>query len=382
MYEYAIKQLTSRDNFYIDLGLDRIRAALEIFGNPQDKLKCIHVAGTNGKGSVCTILDSILREAGYRTGLYTSPHIWDYTERIRVCGVEISKEDFASYVEQIMGCGIHLTEFEILTVMMFLYFEAKGVDIAILETGLGGRLDATNVIKKNLCSIITQIDLDHTERLGDTKEKIAYEKAGIIKQACPVITSMGYEAIKDKADEMDSMFILATPFVKPEFVEALTLKGNHQVENLALAVNAINYLFKDIDDVTIIAGLRKVKNPCRFQYFPMQNLVVDASHNPNGIAALRDNLDSYFPQDERRFVFGCLKNKDYSKMMRIQFREGDENYFNEFDYPNACSIEELQAACPYKATQYNNEALADNKLNIICGSFYMIGQMKWIKELE
>lgn len=382
MYEDAIKQLTSRDNFYIDLGLDRIRAALEIFGNPQDKLKCIHVAGTNGKGSVCTILDSILREAGYKTGLYTSPHIWDYTERIRVCGVEISKEDFASYVEQIMGCGIHLTEFEILTVMMFLYFEAKGVDIAILETGLGGRLDATNVIKKNLCSIITQIDLDHTERLGDTKEKIAYEKAGIIKQACPVITSMGYEAIKDKADEMDSMFILATPFVKPEFVEALTLKGNHQVENLALAVNAINYLFKDIDDATIIAGLRKVKNPCRFQYFPMQNLVVDASHNPNGIAALRDNLDSYFPQDERRFVFGCLRNKDYFKMMRILFREGDEIYFNEFDYPNACSFEELQVACPYKATQYNNEALADNKLNIICGSFYMIGQMKWIKELE
>ena len=382
MYEDAIKQLTSRDNFYIELGLDRIRAALEIFGNPQDKLKCIHVAGTNGKGSVCTILDSILREAGYKTGLYTSPHIWDYTERIRVCGVEISKEDFASYVEKIMGCGIHLTEFEILTVMMFLYFEAKGVDIAILETGLGGRLDATNVIKKNLCSIITQIDLDHTERLGDTKEKIAYEKAGIIKQACPVITSMGYEAIKDKADEMDSMFILATPFVKPEFVEALTLKGNHQVENLALAVNAINYLFKDIDDATIIAGLRKVKNPCRFQYFPMQNLVVDASHNPNGIAALRDNLDSYFPQDERRFVFGCLRNKDYSKMMRILFREGDEIYFNEFDYPNACSFEELQAACPYKATQYNNEALADNKLNIICGSFYMIGQMKWIKELE
>ena len=251
-----------------------------------------------------------------------------------------------------------------------------------METGLGGRLDATNVIKKNLCSIITQIDLDHTERLGDTKEKIAYEKAGIIKQSCPVITSMGYEAIKDKADEMDSMFILATPFVKPEFVEALTLKGNHQVENLALAVNAINYLFKDIDDATIIAGLRKVKNPCRFQYFPMQNLVVDASHNPNGIEALRDNLDSYFPQDERRFVFGCLRNKDYSKMMRILFREGDEIYFNEFDYPNACSFEELQAACSYKATQYNNEALADNKLNIICGSFYMIGQMKWIKELE
>lgn len=381
MYEDSIKLLTSKGKFYVDLGLDRVRAALEKFSNPQNDLKCIHVAGTNGKGSVCTILDSVLREAGYKTGLYTSPHIWDYTERIKVNGVEISKEDFANYVTEICDCGIHLTEFEILTVMMFLYFKRQNVDVAILETGLGGRLDATNVIDKNLCAIITQIDLDHTERLGDTKEKIAYEKAGIIKKNCPIITSMGYEAIKDKADEMDSMFILATPFVKPEFIDALSLKGNHQVENLALAVNAINYLFKDISDETIIEGLKKVKNPCRFQYFPIENLIVDASHNPNGVQALRNNLDDYFSSEERRFVFGCLKNKDYSKMMNILFREGDEIYLNEFDYPNACSFEELKSACPYEAQKYTGQELKDDKLNIICGSFYMIGQMGWIKEL-
>ena len=355
MYEDSIKLLTSKGKFYVDLGLDRIRAALEKFGNPQKDLKCIHVAGTNGKGSVCTILDSVLREAGYKTGLYTSPHIWEYTERIKVSGVEISKEDFANYVTEICACGIHLTEFEILTVMMFLYFKRQNVDVAILETGLGGRLDATNVIDKNLCAIITQIDLDHTERLGDTKEKIAYEKAGIIKQNCPVITSMGYEAIKDKADEMNSMFILATPFVKPEFIDALSLKGNHQVENLALAVNAINYLFKDISDETIIEGLKKVKNPCRFQYFPIENLIVDASHNPNGVQALRDNLDDYFSSEKRRFVFGCLKNKDYSKMMNILFREDDEIYLNEFDYPNVCSFEELKSACPYEAQKYTGQ---------------------------
>ena len=382
MYEDSIKLLTSKGKFYVDLGLDRIRAALEKFGNPQKDLKCIHVAGTNGKGSVCTILDSVLREAGYKTGLYTSPHIWDYTERIKVSGVEISKEDFANYVTEICACGIHLTEFEILTVMMFLYFKRQNVDVAILETGLGGRLDATNVIDKNLCAIITQIDLDHTDRLGDTKDKIAYEKAGIIKQNCPVITSMGYEAIKDKADEMNSMFILATPFVKPEFIDALSLKGNHQVENLALAVNAINYLFKDISDETIIEGLNKVKNPCRFQYFPIENLIVDASHNPNGVQALRNNLDDYFSSEERRFVFGCLKNKDYSKIMNILFREGDEIYLNEFDYPNACSFEELKSACPYEAQKYTGQELKDDKLNIICGSFYMIGQMGWIKELK
>ena len=209
-YTQAIQIITSKDNFYIDLGLERISRALAQLGNPQDDLNCIHVAGTNGKGSVCAILDSILRTAGYKTGLYTSPHIWEYTERIKFCGVEIPQERFVQYTKMILDTKIHLTEFEILTVMAFLYFKDMDADVVILETGLGGRLDATNVIKKNLCAIITQIDLDHTDRLGDTKEKIAAEKAGIIKHGCPVITSMGYETIKDKADETDSMFILSS----------------------------------------------------------------------------------------------------------------------------------------------------------------------------
>lgn len=381
-YNEAIKLITSKSNFYIDLSLDRINAALEKLGNPEESLKFIHVAGTNGKGSVCTMLDSILREAGYRTGLYTSPHIWEYTERIKVDGVEISKEDFAKYAEKIVNLGIHLTEFEILTVIMFLYFRDKKVDIVILETGLGGRFDATNVIRQNLCSIITHIDLDHTERLGNTKDKIAFEKAGIIKPHCPVITSEGYEAIRDKADETDSMFILASPYVNPEFIQALALRGNHQVENLALVITAINYLFKNIDDNIIIEGLRKVKNPCRFQFIEERNLIIDASHNPNGIQALRDNLDRFFPQEKRRFVFGCLKNKDYKKMMNILFREGDEIYLNEFDYPNAAGYNELVENSPYPAKRYEKETvLTPDKLNIICGSFYMIGGMEWLKSL-
>ena len=382
-YEDSIKLITSKGMFYVDLGLDRISAALEKLGNPQDDLKYIHVAGTNGKGSVCTILDSILREAGYKTGLYTSPHIWEYTERIRICGQDIPKEKFAEYVETITNLGIHLTEFEILTIMMFLYFKEQNVDIVILETGLGGRFDATNVIKNNLCSIITHIDLDHTERLGKTKEEIAFEKAGIIKKNCPVITSSGYEAIKDKADKEDSLFILTTPFVNPAFVDALSLKGNHQVENLALAINAINLLFKNIDDKTIISGLNKVKNPCRFEYFEDRNLIVDACHNPNGVSALRENLDWFFPEESRRFVFGCLKNKDYEKMMSILFREGDEIYINEFDYPNAANYEELAEKCHYLNKKYTDKTiLTPDKLNIICGSFYMIGGMQWLKSLQ
>ena len=381
-YDEAIKLITSKSNFYIDLSLDRITAALEKLDNPEESLKFIHVAGTNGKGSVCTMLDSVLREAGYRTGLYTSPHIWEYTERIKVDGVEISREDFAKYAEKIVNLDIHLTEFEILTVIMFLYFRDKKVDIAILETGLGGRFDATNVIRQNLCSIITHIDLDHTERLGNTKDKIAFEKAGIIKSHCPVITSEGYEAIRDKADETDSMFILASPYVNPEFIQALALRGNHQVENLALVITAINYLFKNIDDNIIIEGLRKVKNPCRFQFVEERNLIIDASHNPNGIQALRDNLDWFFPQEKRRFVFGCLKNKDYKKMMNILFREGDEIYLNEFDYPNAAGYNELVGNSHYPAKRYEKETvLTPDKLNIICGSFYMIGGMEWLKSL-
>ncbi len=374
-YNQALEKLTSRGMFYIDLGLDRVLRVLEKLGNPQDSLKCIHVAGTNGKGSVCAMLASILKESGYKVGLYTSPHIYEYTERIKINGQEISQDDFANIFEEISSIGIHLTEFELLTVMMFLYFQRNNVEIVVLETGMGGRFDATNVIKENLCAIITQIDLDHTDRLGKTKDEIAFEKAGIIKPNCPIITSMGYEAIRDRADEVNAMLLFSSPYVPQNFVESLALKGLHQIENLALVLTAINYLFKDIDEDTIKRGLTKVKNPCRFEYIPEKNLIIDASHNPNGIKALRENLDYYYPDLPRRFIFGCLKNKDYSKMMNILFKEGDEVYLNGFDYPNACNYEELKTNCPILCQEYKGQALSTDKLNIICGSFYMISKL-------
>ena len=179
-YENAIEKLKSEEMFHIKPGLERISAILEKLGNPQDKLKYIHVAGTNGKGSVCAIIESILREAGIKTGLYTSPHIFDYTERIKISGEDISKSDFVRLFEKAYNVSkksdISITEFEILTVIMFLYFAENKVEVAILETGMGGRFDATNVIKENLCSVITQIDLDHTDRLGKTKNKIRIQE--------------------------------------------------------------------------------------------------------------------------------------------------------------------------------------------------------------
>lgn len=383
-YRESIKDITSVGKFHINLGLERIEKLLEILDNPQDKLRCIQVAGTNGKGSVCTMLSSILCEAGYKTGLYTSPHIFDYTERIKINNIDISKETFAKYYSLIISAAkdnnINPTEFEILTAMMFKYFADNDVDIAVIETGLGGRFDATNVLKTNLCAIITHIDLDHTDRLGDTKDKIAFEKAGIIKKDSIVITSEGYEAIKDRADELNALFVLTSPFVQQEFFEALSLKGVHQRENLALVLSAIQTLFKNIDEETIISALKKVKNPCRFQYIKEKNLIIDGAHNPNCFEALITNLDTYFPNTKRNYVFGCLNTKDYKKM--LSYIEADENlnklYIYQFNNPNSVSYETIKSILDIKSEQINSlkDIVSDKEiLTVICGSFYMINEL-------
>lgn len=383
-YLEAVELLTSKGRFHIELGLDRIRQVLEFFGNPQEDLKFIHVAGTNGKGSVCAMLSAILSERFERVGLYTSPHIFEYTERIKISGKDIPQEIFADYVFEICGKAdlhnIHLTEFEILTVMMFLYFKSQNVDVVVLETGLGGRFDATNVISKNLCSIITHIDYDHTERLGKTRDEIAYEKAGIIKQNCPVVTACAMEVLRDRADETNSMFILINPFVNPEFRSACRLKGQHQDENISLAVTAVKEVFREFTDEDIINGLTKVVHPYRFEFFPEHNLIVDVCHNPNGIETLRVNLDIQFGGMQKRFIFGCLKNKDYQKMINLLFAPNDEILFYGFDYPSAATVDELRAVCPYSSKEFDGILKTDDKLTIICGSFYMLNTIKGLKE--
>lgn len=377
-YQSAIKLLTSQGKFKIKLGLERILAVLEKLGNPQDGLKCIHVAGTNGKGSTCAILAAILQEAGYKVGLYTSPHIFEYTERIKINGVEIPRETFAAYVQEIVSLGEDLTEFEILTAVMFKYFAAEHVDYVVLETGLGGRFDATNVIKSNLCAIITHIDLDHTERLGNTRSQIAFEKAGIIKPDCPVITCEGYEEIKDAADANNSLFLLVTPFSD---TSNLSLKGTYQCENLALALNCIQLLFPQIPQATVQKALGKVQHPCRFEYIEEKNLIIDGAHNPNGAMALRESLDALYPSTPRRFIFGCLRNKDYEKMINILFDPHDEIYFYHFNNPNSCTVEELQAVCPFPTKEFTDpNSIMPDKLNIICGSFYMIKELTIYKK--
>jgi len=382
-YTDTIKDLTSEEKFHINLGLERIGSIMDLLGNPQDKLKCIQVAGTNGKGSVCAMLASILNENGFKTGLYTSPHIFEYTERIKINGVDISKADFSEYHSKIIELAvkndISLTEFETLTAIMFKYFYDNKIDIAVIETGLGGRFDATNILKTNLCSVITHIDLDHTDILGDTKDKIAFEKAGIIKPDSIVITSEGYEAIKDKADEMNALFVLASPVCDDRFTNTLSLKGVHQNDNLALVLTTIKTVFPEITDEIVLKGLSKVKNPCRFQYIKDKNLIIDGAHNPNCFSALIQNLDIYFPNTKRNYIFGCLNTKDYRRMIDYIINDPNMNklYFYQFNNDKCCSFDELSNICNVgvKLNKKEDISYSDNILTVICGSFYMLNEL-------
>lgn len=378
-YNDAVKLLTSVGKFHISLGLDRMFKIMDLLGNPQDKLNCIHVAGTNGKGSVCAILSSILTCAGQKVGLYTSPHIFKYTERIQICGTPITDDDFVKYVFEISDLAdknnIDLTEFEVLTAVMFKYFYDNDVDVVVLETGLGGRFDATNIIKRNLCSIITHVDFDHTERLGNTIDEIASEKAGIIKPNCPCIVFEGREVYRDVTDELGPLLLMVAPFAP---TTELALKGSYQQENLSLALAAIEEVFPELPQSVIDEGLSRVKHPCRFQYIEDKNLIIDGAHNPNGINSLSQSLDMYYPNTNRRFIFGCLKNKDYTKMVQSLFMQGDEIYFYHFKHQNSCPVQELQKVCPFESKELTPNTqidFNDGHLNIICGSFYMISEL-------
>lgn len=384
LYKQSLDILTSQGKFHIKLGLERIQKILELIKKPQNKLKFIHVAGTNGKGSVCAMLSSILSQQGIKTGLFTSPHVFEYTERIKIDNIEISKTVFAQKVIKITELAdkneIHLTEFEILTAVALEYFAQNNVEIVVLETGLGGRLDSTNIIEKNICSIITHIDFDHTDRLGETIEKIAFEKAGIIKENCPVIISKknaGFELIRKIAHEKNSQCNVAIG--APNFpMENLALKGSYQQENLALVFEVIEVLKEngfEISQTAIKEGLKNVKHLCRFEYLEKENIIIDGAHNPNGTKALRESLDNLFPNSKFRFIFGCLNSKNYPEMMKNLFTNQDEIYFYHFDNHNSCTVEELSKACDIKSQSFEVFQADKSTLTVICGSFYMIKEL-------
>lgn len=392
IYNKAVSLLTSSDKFHIKLGLERVSKLLNHFDSPQDKIKSIHVAGTNGKGSTCAMIANILKEAGYKTALYTSPHLVEYTERIRVNNCQISREDFAKLVFEVVDfaqkANIPATEFEIITVVGFIYFSRRNVDFALIETGLGGRLDATNTINSPEASIITDIDLDHTARLGNTVEKIASEKAGIIKKGRPVITlndNNGLNVIKQTASEKKSVLRLAFPKNQTSTIP----QGVWHERNLSLVKNAISLLRENgyfISEKDEKNGIKNTVWTARFQYFEKENLIIDSAHNPAAASALRKTLDKYFPDSDRIFIYSTLNTKDYHNAAKILFRKNDRiiltksssfacvepNEIKKFINNNVLDVYVTENSS--EAMKICNEIKTAKNLIVFTGSIYAIGE--------
>lgn len=373
-YLSAASILTSSNKFHISLGLDRISKIMELLDNPQDNLKCVHIAGTNGKGSVCAFLNNIFIENGLKTGLFTSPHLFSYNERICVNNEKINDKDFDKLVFEISDMAeknnIPLTEFEILTAVSFLYFKMQNVDIVILETGLGGRLDSTNIIKNPVACAITTIDFDHKERLGNTIEEIATEKAGIIKGDVPVIIqkdNLGFSTIEKYAKNL----YVAKNLVEPMEIGLL---GNHQKKNLALALETIKHMPFDFGKEKVLKAIKNTRWRFRLEYDKKNKILIDGCHNPNGARALRNFLDENFKNEKLQFVFGCLKNKEYEKMLEILIKKGDELHFVEFLHTNSLKFTDLPEKFKKIAKKYDEKNLDKNALKIYCGSLYMLGE--------
>ena len=392
------KNTFSENKKIIDLGLDRISKVLNYFENPQNSFMTIHLAGTNGKGSTSNIIQKILMSAfpEKNIGLYTSPHLFSYTERIKINDKEISDFDFLRIKKTIENaCNTlktELTEFEILTVLGFLYFKEQNVEIGIIETGLGGRLDATNSIKKPEIAVITSISKDHTERLGETIELVAKEKAGIIKSGSKVVVSplnAGFDVIQKTSKEKGAELILANKNIEISFENnknfaiinnekySFGLLGDFQAENLNLALTVVENLPFKIEKNAIIKGLREVS--WKFRMELKDNVLIDGCHNPDGARVLREFLDKNFKNYKKRFIWSSLAHKDWQSVVKTLIKEDDELLFYHFNYPNSLIFEEIKKIAP-KAIEISNpkkeiKNSEDNTLTIVCGSLYMLGEI-------
>lgn len=347
-YEQALLYIHGTYKFGIKLGLENIKYLLSLMGNPQDKLKFIHVAGTNGKGSTCSYISSILQEAGFKTGLYISPYIQRFTERISINRVEISEQRLAEITifvkskieEMVAGGKNHPTEFEVVTAIAFQYYFEENCDFVVLEVGMGGRFDATNVILRPLISVITTISMDHTEHLGSELTQIAYEKAGIIKEGGVVVLypqqEIVLEVIKNICKERNANLVEVNfnkLLVKKceiwgevfDFEEKKDLKisltGKHQAKNAAVAITAIMELIKNeirISEEHIRKGLANTKWAGRFEIISEDPLIIiDGAHNEEGAKALSQAIEDMLPNKNAIFVFGVLKDKPYKKIADI-----------------------------------------------------------------
>jgi len=400
--------------------LDNIRALCKALGDPQEKLRCIHVAGTNGKGSTSHMLAAILHQAGYKTGLYTSPHIRDFRERIRINGEMIDKDFVISFVERTKNiCGeIKPSFFEVTAAMAFEYFIHQKTDIAIIETGIGGRLDSTNIITPFL-SVITMIGFDHTDILGNTLTEIAKEKAGIIKENIPVVIG---EALKETRevflqtantkhalthfaeekylieyiDPEGELLLCNIKNLETNIVEKLRLDltGIYQSKNARTVLCCVDVLRKqgiNIPENALHQGMENVKSTTGLsgRWDVIQKdpaIIVDAAHNTDGIIHVIDQLNNDHPGSKYHFVLGFVKDKDISGLLGL-FPDNSSYYFTNAHIPRALPHAELKQMANdlgLKGNSYDdvNEAIAYAKtaaakddIIVVCGSFFILGEI-------
>ncbi len=410
-YKEALDYIHSICWTFTKPGLERISVLCEKLGNPQKDLKFVHVAGTNGKGSFCSMLDSVLRHAGYRTGLFTSPYIKVFNERMQYCGENITDDELAEITEYVKPHADSMedkpTEFELITAIGFEYFKRKNCDVVILEAGMGGRLDSTNIIESSLLSVITGIALDHTAFLGDTVEKIAAEKAGIIKTGGSVLfggNSESVEAvIKTKAAEMNADYHFAdksslvllssdlsgSKFDYKDYKELkLPLLGLYQPQNAANVLCAVEILRSkgfSISEKAVREGLLAARWPARFEIISRDPLVIfDGAHNPEGIETAVASIKRYFGNKKVCILTGVMKDKDY-RYIASKFAEISDRAFTITPAnPRALPADEYAKVLEgvgIRATSYDSvsSAIADAKTfagesgtPLVClGSLYM-----------
>jgi dihydrofolate synthase/folylpolyglutamate synthase len=420
-YAEAIEYITHASTFGIQLGLVRIQELLRRLGNPQERYKTIHVTGTNGKGSVSAIVAQSLQAAGIKTGRYTSPHLEEYTERISVDGTDISRGDFAAAiavvaqaVDAMAAAGMERpTEFELLTAAAFWHFANCHVEYAVIEVGLGGLLDSTNVITP-VVSVITNVALDHMKYCGPTVEAIAVHKAGILKEGVPAVTAASGPALAvisaaaekhhcplavlhrdfDFADRhcqglAGQSFTIQRQGAAPLSV-TMPLLGFHQAQNAAVAVMALTSAAaqdRRITDESILQGLAQVRWPGRFQVVRAGDVpvVIDGAHNPAGIATFCQTYEENFGTAGRVFLFSVLADKDYSQMVRQLFHDDDFVICAPAPTPRTSDPQKLAAMLPCRAAWTNSidegldqafQAVQPGQVLCIVGSLYIQGDVR------
>jgi dihydrofolate synthase/folylpolyglutamate synthase len=380
------------------LGLERIRAVLDALGNPERAYRVVHVAGTNGKGSTCAMIAAGLQAAGVRTGLFTSPHLIEPTERIQIDGIPVSDTQFSrafDVVHQSAGAldlDAHPSYFETVAAMAFWLFRELKVQTAVVEVGLGGRLDATNVVDPML-TVITPIDLDHQIFLGDTIGQIAAEKAGILKRGVPAVFARQVpeaEAVLDaRAAELGIRVRRATEFeIRDLETDArgsrfsgieVPLAGEHQVENAVTAALALEELSVSP------AGIAETRWPGRLEHIsPNPDIVLDGAHNPAGARALARYLETYYSGRKRWMIFGAMRDKAVAEMAAILFPLADDLILTAADSPRSLPPEDLAALAGRGRAVANidealrlvaSEAAADDAI-IITGSLFLVGEAR------